>query len=226
VHTLQVVIIGAGGHGKELCSYIRDLSCQDDHVHLMGFLDEHKQCGPWADAQILGNFDTFAAFLRRPTDSPIQGIHYIVGVGDNLARQQLVQKAECLGLRAWTLRHPSAIVGRDSAVGAGSCLAPGSIVTANVRIGKHCIVNANACVHHDCVIEDLVNLNPGVTLAGNVHVGRGSFIGAGATVIENLVIGEGSIVGAGAVVIKDLPAHVTAVGVPARIVKRHPVTAQ
>jgi acetyltransferase-like isoleucine patch superfamily enzyme len=81
-------------------------------------------------------------------------------------------------------------------------------------------------VHHDCVIDDFVNLNPGVTLAGNVHVGEGSFIGVGATVIENLVIGEGSIVGAGAVVIKDLPAHVTAVGVPARIVKWHPVTAQ
>jgi acetyltransferase EpsM len=79
-------------------------------------------------------------------------------------------------------------------------------------------------VAHDCLVGDFCNLNPAATLCGNVQLGEGCSIGAGATVIEKVKIGAGTIVGAGAVVIRDLPPGVTAVGVPARVIKQHSKT--
>jgi acetyltransferase-like isoleucine patch superfamily enzyme len=46
-----------------------------------------------------------------------------------------------------------------------------------------------------------------------------AFLGIGAKVIPGVKIGAGTTVGAGAVVIEDLPENVTAVGVPARVIK-------
>jgi acetyltransferase-like isoleucine patch superfamily enzyme len=70
-------------------------------------------------------------------------------------------------------------------------------------------------------VGDFCNINPGVHLAGNVTVGEGCYIGMGANVIQGINIGPWSIIGTGAAVIRDIPPHVTAVGVPARVIKLH-----
>jgi serine acetyltransferase len=50
-------------------------------------------------------------------------------------------------------------------------------------------------------------------------VGECTFIGTGASIINQITIGDNTVIGAGAVVIRDIPSDVTAVGVPAKIVK-------
>ncbi|HIC96179.1 TPA: transferase, partial [Candidatus Bipolaricaulota bacterium] len=87
--------------------------------------------------------------------------------------------------------------------------------------GENVIINTGATIDHDCVIEDYVHISPGVHLAGNVKLGELSHIGIGASAVQRVKIGKGVIIGAGAVVIDDIPDHVTAVGVPARVIKRH-----
>ena len=218
-----IVIVGAGGHGSELASYLHDLTARGDRLTLLGFADEGKSPGPWAGSRIIGDL---SALKQEVQNSRYEEMFYITAVGDNLIRSHLVEKIEALeipNLRPWTLEHRSALVGHGVKIGEGTCLAPGSIVTTNVTIGRHCIINVNASVSHDCVVEDFVNINPGAVVAGNVKLGRGCHIGAGATIIDGVTIGDRTVVGAGAVVVHDLPPCVTAVGVPARIVKRHAV---
>jgi sugar O-acyltransferase (sialic acid O-acetyltransferase NeuD family) len=219
--TLWLVIVGAGGHGSELLSYTEDLEATGAEIDLLGFIDEGTPPGPIGSTQILGDLAVLARLARS---HPRETIHYITAVGSNRAREGLVQRIEGLGLpnlAPWALIHPRATVGSDVSIGPGTCLAPGSIATTRVRIGRHCILNVKASVSHDTVVEDFANLNPGATIAGGVRVGRGCFVGAGATVIQEVSLGENSVIGAGAVVLGDIPANVTAVGVPARIVKRH-----
>lgn len=214
---VEIVIIGAGRHGSEVYSYIQDLAAVDPGLHVAGFVDEHKPRGPWLGAEVLGNFDDL-------TNSSHESCHYITSTGDNRLRRALANKAEALRkpqLNAWSLIHPLTSVGRDVEIGIGTCLAPGSIVTTRVRIGRHCILNVNASVSHDCIIGDFVNINPGAVVAGSARIGEGCYIGAGATIIDEVTIGEWTVIGAGAVVVDDIPAHVTAVGVPARVIKRH-----
>jgi acetyltransferase EpsM len=217
----NIVIVGAGGHGSELCSYIQDLITQGEKLSLIGCVDEYKPREAWCGTEILGNFAELKAWLAEQEDTVL---HYITAVGNNRLRAEFVSKLERLEVRsllAWTLKHPTAIVGQSVELGAGSCLAPGSIVTTNVRVGKHCIINVKASISHDCQVGDFCNINPGAVIAGNVHIGEGGYIGAGATVIEKVSIGDWAIVGAGAVVIDDVPPHTTVVGVPAKVLKRN-----
>jgi acetyltransferase EpsM len=218
----RVVVLGAGGHGSEVAGYIQDLVLQGWVGEFLGFLDDALPPGPHETLNIVGSLAQFAA---GPPDSfradSLRGVRYLTAIGSNPLRRDLVKRiGESLPetVTPWTLIHPSASVGA-SEIGEGTLLAPGSIVTSRTRIGRHSILNVKASVSHDCEIGDFVNLNPGVTICGKCRIGEGANIGAGATVIDHVSIGEGTIVGAGAVVIHDLPPHVTAVGVPARIVK-------
>lgn len=216
----HVVIIGVGGHGKEVHSYVNALAAHGAPLRVKGFVDDFQPPGSFAGTEVLGDLDFFR---RHAQQSPAIPLFCITAIGANEARRDLVERVSRLGLDQLaflTVQHPSAIVGSEVEIGEGSCLAPGSIVTTHAVIGKHCILNVNASVSHDTVVGDFVNLNPGAAVGGNVSIGTGCYIGAGATVIDNITIGEWTVVGAGAVVIRDLPDHATAVGVPARVIKR------
>lgn len=211
----NVFIIGAGRHGKEVACYLRDL---ESVVSIAGFVDECKK-GNHAGLKILGGFKELEAYLRKNRSKTFR---FITAAGENALRRSIVDKITRLGaanLNAWSLIHPRSWVGTRVEIGEGTCLAPGSLVTTDARIGRHCILNIKASVSHDCDIGDYVNLNPSATICGDVRIGEGSYIGAGATVIDKITIGKNVVVGAGAVVIDDLPDGVTAVGVPARVLK-------
>jgi len=180
-------------------------------------LPKGKFCG----ARVLGGLPELKSFLK---ERPGETFHYITANGNNRQRADLVARVEGLrarNLRPWSLRHPGAWVGGEVEIGPGACLAPGSLITTRVKIGRHCILNVNASVSHDCSVGDFVNINPGAVVCGGVVLGEGAYIGAGAVVIERVRVGAWTVVGAGAVVAEDLPANVTAVGVPARIIKRN-----
>ena len=93
------------------------------------------------------------------------------------------------------------------------------MLTVNIAIGDHVMINLDCTIGHDCVIEDFVTLSPGNHLSGYTIIKRGVYMGTGAVTIEKLEIGQEAIIGAGAVVVKDIPANATAVGIPAKPIK-------
>jgi len=218
----DVVIIGAGGHGSEVHSYLHDLVNAGQPLRLVGFIDDRVPIGRFLGSEILGGLSVLEQMTKKRAE-----VNYITAFGDNPTRREIVGKLEALqisGLRPWTLRHPTANIGYEVAIGDGTLLAPGVIVTTRVRVGRHCILNVNASVSHDCKIGDFVNINPGATICGDVAIGDGSFIGAGAVVKEKITIGRGVLVGAGAVVVKDVPDGAKVVGVPATVVGKDAMT--
>jgi serine O-acetyltransferase len=85
----------------------------------------------------------------------------------------------------------------------------GTVIAVN-KMGKNCSIIA-------AVTIGLRNEHKFPTIGDNV------IIGAGARVLGGITIGDDVIIGANAVVIKDLPAGVTAVGVPAKVIKKSKV---
>jgi sugar O-acyltransferase (sialic acid O-acetyltransferase NeuD family) len=216
---IELVLIAGGGHATEVFSYVADLRAAGDPVNVLGVIDDGISPGDWEATRVLGGFDVLGSLvLQRAVP-----VHYLTCLGSNAIRKKMVARIEALGTRLvpWTLRHPTSQVGRSVEIGAGTLLAPGVIVTTRCTIGRHCIVNAKASIHHDCLIGDFVNINPGATVCGTARIAQGVYLGAGATVINGKSIGENSIIGAGAVVTTDIPANVTAVGMPARVIKTH-----
>lgn len=103
--------------------------------------------------------------------------------------------------------HPSAIIGRGLLIDHGS----GVVIGETAEIGNNC------------------TLYQGVTLGGVGSVkGKrhptlydGVTVGAGAKVLGAIEIGSGAKIGANAVVLTDVPDNATAVGIPARIIKKN-----
>jgi len=215
----NLLIIGAGGHGSEVRAYIEALTATQRRLRLLGFIDDNRTRGTWLGTEVLGRLSDLQE-LARSRETSYFG--YITAFGDNSIRRHIVQTIESFqlrNLRPWTLVHPTSLIGPKVEIGVGTLLAPNTIITTHAHIGHHAILNVRASVSHDCVIGDFVNLNPAAVICGSVEIGEGSYIGAGAVVKDRVRIGRGVTVGAGAVVIHDLSDGVTAVGVPARVIK-------
>lgn len=211
----DVVIVGAGGLGREISEWIEDLNEIVPTLRVLGFLDDNvaKHGSICHEVPILGGVDWLTA--RVSTVAPI------IGVGSPPAKRRVIERLRALGATVFpSVVHPNAVVGRFVQIGEGAVICPGAIVTTDVRMGSFVTLNFDLTVGHDAVIGDYVTLAPGVHISGYVNVGEGCDLGAGATVIPSTVIGAWSIVGAGAVVTEELPANCTAVGVPARPIKR------
>jgi acetyltransferase-like isoleucine patch superfamily enzyme len=109
---------------------------------------------------------------------------------------------------------------RSVEVGPGSIVCSGSVLTTNVRVGAHVIVNLGCTVGHDAVLADFVTLAPGVHVSGNVAIGAGCSVGTGAVFINGqpgaaLTIGGDSVIAAGACVTRDVEPGSLMAGVPA-----------
>ncbi|HZS34083.1 MAG TPA: sugar acetyltransferase, partial [Methylomirabilota bacterium] len=153
---LEIVVIGAGGHGREVYGYIRELAAAGSPVAFAGFVDEKKRStdGP---PRVLGDFAALRAWCEPRAASDLR---YITAIGDNRARARFVAEVEArTPLRPWVLQHPRAHLGPEVVVGDGTCIAPGATLTTRVRVGRHGIVNVHASVSHDAEVADFVNIN-------------------------------------------------------------------
>lgn len=177
---------------------------------MKGFFDDGLRPGSLVlGAPVLG---PLGAALDWPEEC-----HLFVSLGDNRRRSQVY--AGLVGRRMATLIDPSAVVDETVVVGEGTVIMPGVVVNVDTHIGRNCILNTSCSVDHDGWLEDHVHVCPGVHLAGTVRVGEGAMLGTGVSVIPGIQIGAYTVVGAGAAVVRNLPAGVTAVGVPARVIK-------
>jgi len=206
-----LVVVGAGGFGREVAWLVRDLNATNPTWDLIGFIDDHVHGKTVEGYAILGD----RSYLYRMSPKPFVSC----AIGDPRLRSQMVADIETQGMEFATLIHPSVIMSRHVRVGAGSIICAGCILTTNIDIGKHGILNLGCRVGHDTVLGDFASLMPGTNLAGEVVVGEGCYFGLNACVINKVTVGNWSVIGAGAAVVRDIPPGVVAVGVPAKPVR-------
>ena len=208
---MQLVIVGAGGHGKVVLDIVRAAGRHEP----VGFVDaDTRLTGTTVGGlPVLGPTNVLAKLRQQRVR------HAIIAIGDNRTRHRYAELLEAEGFELATLVHPTAFVSPTAKLGKNVVVGPNASVITEARIGDGTIVNTGAIVEHECEVGGAVHVAPAACLAGRVRVGAFSFIGIGARVIPCMSIGEGATVGAGAVVIADVPPNATVVGVPARVVK-------
>lgn len=193
-----MVLYGASGHGKVIIDILEANGVKIDYV-----VDDNP------------NMKELLGYEVRPNCGKYSEV--IISIGSPQIRKKIAEELETESFL--TAVHPSAIVSPRAPIGEGTVVMQGAIIQTCSQIGRHCIVNTGASVDHDCVLEDYVHVAPHATVAGGVHIGEGTWIGAGAVVKQGIHIGSWCMIGAGAVVINDVPDNTTVVGVPARAIR-------
>jgi sugar O-acyltransferase (sialic acid O-acetyltransferase NeuD family) len=204
-----LLLVGAGGFGREVAALVETLNQQALTWNLRGFVDDDPAL---RDATVMeipvrGDVD----WLTRQTDLSVS---LTIGVGS--ARRAVADRLTATDLQPATLVHPTVSVHRTVRLGPGTILCQGAAPTVDVQIGPHAVLDQHCTVGHDAVLDAFVSLRPGARISGSAHLEQAVTVGAGAVVLPDVTIGAGTTVGAGAVVTEDLPPDCTAVGRPAR----------
>jgi UDP-perosamine 4-acetyltransferase len=208
---MDVVLIGAGGHGRVVLDILRA-----GGIHKpIGFLD----ADPQLTGQTIGGLPVLGQVNLLPKLKAQKVKGAIISIGDNSPRRRYFQKVVEHGFELVNAIHPGSQVSSTARLGRNVVIAAGAVVSTDARLGDGVIVNTSAVIDHECEIGRAVHIFPSATLAGRVRVGDEAFIGLGCIIIQCLRIGSRAIVGAGAAVIQDVPDGATVVGVPARVIK-------
>ena len=195
---IEVMIIGASGHGKVIADIIHkagDKVCGylDDDLNRPGVIGKVRDCEKYKDK------------------------FFIIAIGNNTIRKRIAEQYPYL--RYYTAIHPTAVLAENVIIGEGTAIMANAVVNPSARIGKHCIINTGAVIEHDNIIADYVHVSPRAVLCGTVEIGEATHIGAGAVVKNNIKIGRNIIIGAGAAVVKNVEKESTYAGVPAKELK-------
>lgn len=209
-------IVGAGGFGREVIWLAETINENDPIWKIMGFVDDDSSL--WG--KIVDGYSVYGGLDYL--ESMDSDVWCVVAVGNAMTRKAIVERySEYRNIKFATLISSDAKIGIGSSVGEGSMICAGNIITVDAVIGRHNIINLDCTVGHDAILEDFVTLYPSVNVSGNVHIGENTEVGTGTQIIQGKRVGSGTIIGAGAVVIRDIENEVTAVGNPAKPIKRH-----
>ena len=216
--TKLYAVYGASGCGRSLMPVARQQLAREADTSEIVFIDDALTEIKSVNGHRAMNYQVF---LNQAADAKAVQI----AIANSRVREKIANRLEADGISLWSIQADNVIVMDQAEIAIGAALSPFVTITSNIKIGKCFHANLYSYVEHDCVIGDFVTFAPGVKCNGNIHIQDHAYIGAGAMIKQGtpdqpLVIGRGAIVGMGAVVTKSVPAGVTVVGNPARILEQ------
>lgn len=208
----DLYIIGAGGFGREVAWIVERINSIKPTWNLKGFIDDNETL--WGSTE--GEYHVFGGCEYL---SALKDVYAVCAVGSSNVRKKIIEKLKDTSVKFATLVDPSVLYSNSVKIGEGAIVCAGTIITVDVNIGDHVIVNLDCTIGHDAVIDDFVTIYPSVNVSGNVFIGECSELGTGTQIIQGKKVISNTIIGAGAIVVKDCLESGTYVGSPAKKIK-------
>lgn len=208
--TRPLVVVGAGGFGREALDVAEAMNEMNPTWDVLGVVD---------DSPSRVNLERLAArgvghlggLDAIPAEAAVS-----IGVGSPAARRTIHELFAERDFAFASLVHPTALMGSEVRAADGAVICAGVSVGTNVTLGRHVHLNPHAVIGHDTILGDHVSVNPNATISGDCVIEDEVLIGAGAVVLQGLHVGRGAVVGGAACVVAGVTAGATVMGVPAR----------
>lgn len=204
-----IAIVGAGGFGREMESWISQSSLAQDY-NIIGYLDDDKDSikGFKTDLKIINSISL---------ESLTEAQNVIIAISNKDFKQSIFDLQEkTKQFNIISFFHSSTNLGKYSQIGAGCVTTPNTIISCNCKIGKGVFVNSGSQIGHDVQIGDYTSIMANVDLGGGAIVGDNVFIGTGAVILPGVKVCSNVKIGAGAVVLRNIKKEGTYFGNPAK----------
>ncbi len=193
---MKLALFGHGGHAREVAAQM--------NLDVTFFVD-----------------DKYANEVSKPISTFDPEVYQMmVAVADSKDREKIVKKLP-ENTSYFTFVHPTALLmSKDIEIGIGSFIGAYSILTTNITIGNHAILNRGNHIGHDSKIGDYFSAMPGAIVSGNVRISDCVYIGSNSSIKEKIIVNSEVIVGSNTTVVKNILTRGVYVGVPAKFLKK------
>ena len=204
----NLVIIGAGGFGREMFGAAREAVGYGERFRIKGFLDGNPAAldGFYGYPSVIGAPETYAVE---------QDDVFVTALGSIESRRRCAGMIESRGGVFMPVIHRTASLGLNVTVGDGSFIAHNVVLTADVSVGRHACVFHGTVIGHDTALGDYSHIYSLASIGGGVRIGEGASVFPGAKIVPRVTIGDGATVGIGSTVIRDVDRGITVFGSPA-----------
>lgn len=188
----KIALIGSGGAAHDILCQLID-AWKAEGIDYRGRVVFTEQDDLWQEKEVMN-----CPVIRQSDFNP--ATHYaIIAIGSSSVRQRVFYQLPN-ETRYATIIHPSVVMSDWVEIGEGSVISAHSVLTCNIKIGKHAQINYKSSIAHDFVAGDFFSTAPGASINGNIKVGNRVYIGSnasirqGVTLVDDVVIGMGSVV--------------------------------
>ena len=207
----KILIVGAGGFGREVYNWIVDSKEKYPEWEISGFLDDNTD--------VLEGYGFKVPVVSSIKDFSPEHNHFLVlGIGLPRVKKAVVRTLQNRGGKFVSFIHHSAILGQNVSVGEGSVLCPNTVLTCDVTLGSFVTVNCAATAGHDTSIGSFSTLSGHVDITGFAKIGEAVFLGSHASVLPGIKVEDYATIGAGSVVVNKVKKGNTVFGNPAKVI--------
>ena len=208
----NLVIVGAGGCGREVLQWVREINNKEQSWNIKGFLDDNLYAlnGLNCNVPMLSTVDSYEI---QKDDA------FICCIGNSKIREMVVKKLKSKGAHFATIIHPSAVVADSCTLGEGCILYPFSLISDHAEIGDGCIINMYSSVAHDSKVGEFCTISAHCDVTGMCSLGERVFMGTTSNMVPGAKIGADAYICAGSTVMSRVRAGAKVMGIPAKIIK-------
>ena len=191
----NLYIVGNGGFGREIESYLNDFSLDERDWDFKGFLD--------ADIDPLFSIDPNKVIGSIKDFKFTKEDYVIVAFGNIKMKKLIIEKLEGK-VAFYTFVAKNCFIGNNVRLGQGVIICPGVKLPSDISIGNFVTINIDSRIGHDSIIGDNCALMPNVDIGGECEIGKNVFFGTKSTIIPRIKIESDNHVGVASVVLKDI----------------------
>ena len=205
----KMIIIGAGGFGRELLQWIKDINTVKPTWEIAGFIDDniHALDNIQCDYKIIGTISDW---------QPKEDEEFALALGLPKIKEKIAGMMKKRGAKFPAIIHPTAIVTPFSSFGEGLIMFPSAKLSVNSSVGDFVTILSSG-VGHDVKIGDYTTISGMCSVLRNITIGKRVFLAAGVSLAQDVTIGDDAYIGLGSVVLKDIKEGMRVFGNPARV---------
>ncbi len=190
----KIIIIGCGG----LAKIVADILRENNQFRIEGFIDTALGNKSYEGIKVIGTDNDLPGILKSGITSAAVGIGSI-NLETNTARVGKFERIRDLGFDMPNIIQNGAYISSTARLGKGNIIVGNCYIGPMVSIGSGTIMHPFTSIEHDSIIGDYIHFSQGAKVAGDVKIGKGSFIGMGAAVIQGMQVPENTFVKSGGV---------------------------